>query len=126
MPLYEYYCKQCRRYFDTIRSIAQSASPAPCPSCGQEAQRLMPSSFMPFHLRDGYPRGLPDRGRPYGPIGPYTTGATHEEKAQARADEERLEKEWRRPVTEEKEYQEKWSDEQDKEDWKEAHPWEQP
>src|SRR3990172_6724235 len=62
MPLYEYYCKSCDGVFETIRQIAQASSPAPCPVCSKKAQRIPPTSFNAFTMRDGYPRRIPDRG----------------------------------------------------------------
>jgi hypothetical protein len=49
----------------------------------------VPSSFSAFTQRDGYPRGLPDKGQAYGPIDSFTTGATPEQKAKAAAEKRR-------------------------------------
>jgi putative FmdB family regulatory protein len=65
MPLYEYYCKHCDGIFETIRQIAQSSDPAPCPVCARKAQRVPPTSFAAFTMREGYPRAIPDRGTYY-------------------------------------------------------------
>lgn len=62
MPLYEYYCKQCDGVFEAIRSMRESSEPVPCPECYRDAQRIMPTSFQAFTMRDGYPRRIPDRG----------------------------------------------------------------
>ena len=62
MPVYEYFCKPCDGVFETMRPIAQSADPAPCPVCTKKAQRMMPTSFKAFTMRDGYPRSIPDKG----------------------------------------------------------------
>ncbi len=62
MPLYEYFCKSCDGVFETIRPIGQASSPAPCPVCARKAQRIPPTSFNAFTMRDGYPRRIPDRG----------------------------------------------------------------
>jgi len=44
MPIYEYRCQACARDFEMTRPIAQSSEPAPCPTCGKSAQKLV-SSF---------------------------------------------------------------------------------
>jgi putative FmdB family regulatory protein len=62
MPLYEYYCSSCDGVFEQLRSIRESDEPYPCPECNREAPRIMPTSFMAFTMRDGYPRRIPDRG----------------------------------------------------------------
>jgi putative FmdB family regulatory protein len=62
MPVYEYYCKSCDGIFETMRPIAQSSDPAPCPVCAKKGQRMMPTSFAAFTMREGYPRSIPDRG----------------------------------------------------------------
>jgi putative FmdB family regulatory protein len=62
MPLYEYYCKHCDGIFETMRPISRASEPAPCPLCVKRAQRIPPTSFAAFTMRDGYPRSIPDRG----------------------------------------------------------------
>ncbi len=62
MPLYEYYCKSCDGIFETVRPISRSSEPAPCPVCARTGQRIPPTSFAAFTMRDGYPRAIPDRG----------------------------------------------------------------
>jgi hypothetical protein len=70
----------------------------------------MPTSIAAFTMRDGYPRGIPDKGVPYGKIGPYTTGATPAMKAKA-AEEDRKHK-WEYTINEraEKAYKKKWEE----------------
>ena len=65
MPVYEYYCKSCDGVFENIRPIAKASDPAPCPVCTRKAERMMPSSFSAFTMREGYPRAIPDRGTYY-------------------------------------------------------------
>ena len=65
MPLYEYYCKRCDGVFETMRPIAKASDPAPCPVCAKKAERMMPTSFSAFTMREGYPRAIPDRGTYY-------------------------------------------------------------
>jgi putative FmdB family regulatory protein len=62
MPVYEYLCQHCNGIFEVLRSRRESSEPAPCPVCDRDAQRIMPSSFAAFTVRDGLPRRIPDRG----------------------------------------------------------------
>lgn len=36
MPLYEYYCTDCRNRFDTLRPMKDADTPILCESCGSE------------------------------------------------------------------------------------------
>ncbi len=65
MPVYEYYCKRCDGVFETMRPIAKSSEPATCPVCARQSERMMPTSFSAFTMREGYPRAIPDRGTYY-------------------------------------------------------------
>ncbi len=65
MPVYEYFCKPCDGVFETIRPLRDAAAPAPCPVCAKKGERIMPSSFAAFTMREGYPRAIPDRGTYY-------------------------------------------------------------
>ena len=62
MPLYEYYCGSCDGIFEALRTMREAGEPAPCPVCNRDAQRIMPTSFAAFTMRDGLPRRIPDRG----------------------------------------------------------------
>ncbi|MEX2238997.1 MAG: zinc ribbon domain-containing protein [Dehalococcoidia bacterium] len=62
MPIYEYFCQPCDGIFEAIRTMRESSEPSPCPECNGESQRIMPTSFMAFTMRDGYPRRIPDKG----------------------------------------------------------------
>lgn len=62
MPVYEYYCEPCNGIFEVLRSMREASYPQPCPLCDRDGQRIMPTSFMAFTFRDGYPRRIPDRG----------------------------------------------------------------
>lgn len=62
MPVYEYYCSACNGVFELLRSVRQGADAQPCPDCDSASERLMPSTFSAFILRDGLPRRIPDRG----------------------------------------------------------------
>jgi putative FmdB family regulatory protein len=92
VPIYEYLCVDCERIWEELKPMRQSDAETRCGTCGAVAEKLSPSSFTPMTMRDGYPRRITDDGTPYGPIGPYTTGATPEQKAKALAAERRREK----------------------------------
>lgn len=65
MPVYEYLCKHCDGIFEAIKQISQASQPASCPVCARKAQRVPPTSFSAFTMREGYPRAIPDRGTYY-------------------------------------------------------------
>jgi putative FmdB family regulatory protein len=62
MPVYEFYCDSCDGIFEALRPMREAADPVPCPLCDRDGQRIMPTSFMAFTFRDGYPRRIPDKG----------------------------------------------------------------
>ncbi len=64
MPLYEYYCQRCDCVFEALRPLRDSSLPAPCPQCGQEAERIMPTAFAARSWRQGYPQRVPYHHRP--------------------------------------------------------------
>ncbi|MPZ99940.1 MAG: hypothetical protein GEU80_11530 [Dehalococcoidia bacterium] len=63
MPLYEFYCDDCRGVFELIRPVREAGRAQPCPDCDADSRPLMPTEFQAFIARDGVPRRLPDRGR---------------------------------------------------------------
>ena len=63
MPLYEYFCEPCDGVFEELRTMREAGEPAPCPECNREAMRIMPTTFMAFTMREGYPRRIPDTGK---------------------------------------------------------------
>lgn len=65
MPVYEFFCKHCDGVFEAMKQISQASDPAPCPVCAKKAQRIPPTSFSAFTMREGYPRAIPDRGTYY-------------------------------------------------------------
>lgn len=65
MPVYEFYCKHCDGVFESVRPMREASAPAPCPVCTKKAQRIPPTSFAAFTMREGYPRAIPDRGTYY-------------------------------------------------------------
>ncbi len=62
MPIYEYFCEDCRGVFELIRPVRQVGQPQPCPSCDNDAKPIVSRDFQAFILREGLPRRLPDRG----------------------------------------------------------------
>lgn len=66
MPLYEYFCRDCNGIFELLRPVRQSADPQPCPDCDAESNRIMPTDFAAFVMRDGMPRRIPDQNRFWG------------------------------------------------------------
>lgn len=62
MPLYEYFCDHCEGIFEALRPMREAADPVPCPVCDRDGERIMPTTFMAFTFREGYPRRLPDKG----------------------------------------------------------------
>ncbi len=65
MPVYEFFCKHCDGVFEAMKQISQASDPALCPVCAKKAQRIPPTSFSAFTMREGYPRAIPDRGTYY-------------------------------------------------------------
>lgn len=45
MPLYEYYCLDCRKLFDVLRPMSQADAPIRCQSCEGEKTRRTISLF---------------------------------------------------------------------------------
>lgn len=66
MPLYEYYCANCNGIFELLRPVREAGEPQPCVVCDNESQRIMPTDFAAFVMRDGMPRRIPDRGLSWG------------------------------------------------------------
>ena len=62
MPVYEYFCEHCDGIFEALRPMRQASEAVACIQCAREAQRIMPTTFTAFTLREGYPRRLPDKG----------------------------------------------------------------
>ena len=59
MPLYEYYCDNCDKVFEALRSIAQSDQPAKCPECGAASDRIMPTTFSSMVRKQGWKQRVP-------------------------------------------------------------------
>jgi putative FmdB family regulatory protein len=45
MPLYEYYCKECRDIFEKMVRFSDADQPVICPSCQSTETRKIPSLF---------------------------------------------------------------------------------
>ncbi len=41
MPVYEYYCENCRTEYELIRLVSRMDDPAPCATCGQAGRRQL-------------------------------------------------------------------------------------
>jgi putative FmdB family regulatory protein len=41
MPIYEYLCPKCGLKFELLRAMSQAGEDAPCPGCGQSAERVL-------------------------------------------------------------------------------------
>jgi len=55
MPIYEYYCANCRKEFEVMRSFRESAALGTCPTCGAEVTKV-PSVFA---SNEGYSVKVP-------------------------------------------------------------------
>ena len=64
MPLYEYYCEKCDKVFEALRPLRESDAPSPCPECGSDADRILPTSFSAMSWGKGYPQRVPFHQRP--------------------------------------------------------------
>jgi putative FmdB family regulatory protein len=73
MPLYEYYCERCDKVFEALRSLRQSDQPSPCPVCGRDADRIMPTSFASMSRKQGWAQRVPFHHRPIRAMEPKRT-----------------------------------------------------
>ena len=73
MPLYEYYCESCDEVFEALRAVVASEEPAPCPRCGRDAERIMPTTFASMSRRDGYAQRVPYHHKPVRAAAPART-----------------------------------------------------
>ena len=53
MPIYEYCCPKCGNEFELMRPFSKADDPAPCPKCGQNAEKLISGfgSKVDFYIR---------------------------------------------------------------------------
>src|SRR5512134_2622700 len=59
MPLYEYYCDNCDKVFEALRSIKDSDQPAKCPECGAASDRILPTTFSSMVRKGGWRQRAP-------------------------------------------------------------------
>jgi len=59
VPLYEYYCDNCDKVFDSLQPISRSDQPVACPKCGRDADRIMPTTFATMSRRKGLRERVP-------------------------------------------------------------------
>ena len=56
MPVYEYFCSNCKSKFELLRPVSCAGQGASCPKCHQEARRVF-SPFIAFnrfaHVEEG-------------------------------------------------------------------------
>ncbi len=64
MPLYEYYCQRCDSVFEALRSLRESDEAVPCPKCGRDGERIMPTSFSAMSWNKGYAQRVPFHQKP--------------------------------------------------------------
>ena len=64
MPLYEYHCERCDKVFEALRLLRESEASVPCPECGRDAERIMPTSFSAMSSGKGYPQRVPFHQKP--------------------------------------------------------------
>lgn len=41
MPIYEYFCQQCKAPFEKLRPIGSSDADISCPKCGSKVRRML-------------------------------------------------------------------------------------
>jgi putative FmdB family regulatory protein len=46
MPVYEYYCENCKSEYETMRPVLRMDEPSHCPDCEQPGRRLL--SYFSF------------------------------------------------------------------------------
>lgn len=61
MPLYEYRCRQCRRRFTLLLSIAERDEPQTCPHCGAQGSQRLVSRVARLRTEDQMLDDLADR-----------------------------------------------------------------
>ncbi|MFH1653538.1 MAG: zinc ribbon domain-containing protein [Pseudomonadota bacterium] len=60
MPIYEYECKSCKKYFETMQKASDEPL-AQCPTCGKKVSRVMSRTSFALKgggwYKDGYASG---------------------------------------------------------------------
>jgi putative FmdB family regulatory protein len=59
VPVYEYYCDNCEKVFDSLQPISKSDQPVACPKCGGASDRIMPTTFATMSKRKGLKERVP-------------------------------------------------------------------
>ncbi len=59
MPVYEYFCDNCDKVFDSLQAISKSDQPAACPKCGSMSDRIMPTTFASMARHKGLKERVP-------------------------------------------------------------------
>ena len=55
MPIYEYFCLDCKAKFELMRPVSKSSEPAECPKCKKSSERVL-SAFACFSMdKSGIP-----------------------------------------------------------------------
>ncbi|MFW6150728.1 MAG: zinc ribbon domain-containing protein [Chloroflexota bacterium] len=54
MPLYEYFCPDCRLKFELLRPVAQATERAPCPRCAAPTDRAVSAFCAVSRDTDGH------------------------------------------------------------------------
>ena len=62
MPVYEYYCSDCRAKFDVLTSFEESQEPRICATCHGSHVRKVLSVFARSSSRGGSDEGFADGG----------------------------------------------------------------
>ena len=83
MPIYEYYCDKDDKVFEALGSIAKSDAPARCPTCGRQADRIMPTTFASLSRVKGLKERVPFHHHPVRNEGKKRTIAPVKPKAAA-------------------------------------------
>ena len=52
MPIYEYFCTDCKLKFEEMRPISKATEAASCPRCHKSAKRVL-STFASFSKDEG-------------------------------------------------------------------------
>jgi putative FmdB family regulatory protein len=52
MPIYEYYCPQCKAAFEKLRPMSSSDADVSCPKCGSKVRRMLSVVAAISHASD--------------------------------------------------------------------------
>ncbi|MEA2574383.1 MAG: hypothetical protein QOH93_1681 [Chloroflexia bacterium] len=54
MPLYEYWCPECKRQFEKLRPMGSKDSEVTCPRCGSSVRRMLSVVAAVSRSDEGY------------------------------------------------------------------------